>query len=86
MPLTIWNCVCLLNRRIISVKISLFCQEIIFITEFPCSNFLLPTILTGSKWDFQGANLLLATVNFEPWIHEKNDEGVGENLLGLLFR
>ena len=65
MHLTIWNCVCLINRRIISVKIGLFMQEITFITEFPGSNFLLPTFLTGGKWNFQGANLLLATVNFE---------------------
>ena len=55
MPLTIWNCVCLINRRIISVKIGLFFQEITFITQFPGSNFLLPTFLTGGKWDFQGA-------------------------------
>ena len=30
-------------------------------------NVLLPTFLTGGKWDFQVANLLLATVNFKPW-------------------
>ena len=49
------------------MKIGLFFQEITFITKFIGSNFLLPTIYTGSKWDFQVANLLLATVNFEPW-------------------
>ena len=49
-----------------SVKIGLFFQEITFITEFPGSNFLLPTCLTGGYWDFQVANLLLATVNFKP--------------------
>ena len=59
---------CLINTRIISVKIGLFFQEIIFTTEFPGSNFLLPTVLTGGKWDFQVANLLLTTVNFELWI------------------
>ena len=48
------------------MKIGLFGQEITFIREFPSSNFLLPTCLTGSKWDFQNANLLLAAVNFEP--------------------
>ena len=48
------------------MKIGLFFQEITFTTEFPGSNFLLPTFLTGGKWDFQVANLLLATVNFEP--------------------
>ena len=47
------------------MKIGLFFHKIAFITEFPGSNFLLPTFLTGGKWDFQVANLLLATVNFE---------------------
>ena len=42
------------------MKIGLFFQETTFITEFPGSNFLLPTFLTGSKWDFQVANLLLS--------------------------
>ena len=42
-------------------------QEILSVTEFPGSSFLLPTIQTGSKWDFQVANLLLATVNFKPY-------------------
>ena len=51
------------------MKIGLFVQEINFIKEFPGSNFfLLPSFLTGGKWDFQAANLLLATVNFEPCI------------------
>ena len=49
------------------MKIGLFFQEITFIIEFPGSNFLLPTFLIGGKWDFQEANLLLATVNFESW-------------------
>ena len=49
-----------------SVKIGSFFQEITFITEFPGSNFLLPTFLTGDKWDVQVANLPLATVNLEP--------------------
>ena len=49
------------------MKISLFFQEITLITELPGSNFLLPTFLTGGKQDFQVANLLLVTVNFEPW-------------------
>ena len=45
----------------------MFFQEITSITEFPGSNFLLPTIQTGSKWDFLVANLLLTTVYFKPW-------------------
>ena len=53
------------------MKIGLFFQEITSITEFRGSNFLLPTFLAGSKWDFPVADLLLATVNFEPW--EKHD-------------
>ena len=39
-----------------SVKVGLVFQEITFIPEFPGSNFLLPTFLTGGKWDFQVAN------------------------------
>ena len=51
------------------MKIGLFLLEITFRTEFPGSNFLLPTFLTGNKWDFQAANLLLAIVIFfEPWL------------------
>ena len=44
---------CLKYRKINLVKTGLFFQEIIFIMEFPGSNFLLPTFLTGGKWDFQ---------------------------------
>ena len=57
---------CLIKRRTISVKIGLFFQEITFRTEFPGSNILLPTFLTGGKWDFKVANLLPATVYFKP--------------------
>ena len=66
MPLTIGIMFCLINRRIISVETGLFFLGITLITEFSGSNFLLPTFLTGGKWDFQVANLPLATVNFEP--------------------
>ena len=55
-----------ISTRIISVKISLFFQEITSITEFPGSNFLLPTFLIGGKWDFQVANLQLSTVISNP--------------------
>ena len=48
------------------MKIGLFFQEITFKKELPGSNFLLPSFLSGGKWDFQVANLLPATVNFEP--------------------
>ena len=33
---------------------------------------MLPTVLTGGKWDLKVANLLLATVNFEPFF--SNDD------------
>ena len=36
--------------------------------ELPGSNFLLPRFLMGGKWDFQVADLLLVTANFEPLI------------------
>ena len=57
---------CLINRIIISVKMGLFLQETTT-TELPGSNFLLPRFLTGGKWDFRVANLLLAAGNFESW-------------------
>ena len=41
------------------MKNGLFFQEITFRTDFPGSNFLLPTLLAGGKWDFLVANLLL---------------------------
>ena len=57
-----------MSRRIISAKISLFSQKVSFITEFTGSNILLLTYLTDGQWDFQVANLLLVTVNFESCI------------------
>ena len=39
-----------------SVKMGIFFQEITSITEFLGNNFLLPTIYTGSNWDFHVAN------------------------------
>ena len=53
MPLTIWNCDLSYQEKNISVKMGMLFQEITSITEFPGSNFLLPTIYTGSNWDFQ---------------------------------
>ena len=50
------------------MKVDLFLQKILFIIELPGSNFLLSRFLTNGKWDFQVANLLLATANFEPCI------------------
>ena len=48
------------------MKIGLFFQEITFITEFPGSNLLQPKFFIGGELDVQVANLILATVNFEP--------------------
>ena len=56
----------LISRRNISVKIGLFFHEIAFITEFPSRNLLLSTFSQVANGTFQGVNLLLATVNFEP--------------------
>ena len=61
MPLTIWNCV--LPKKNCFSKIGQCLQEITFRTEFPGSNFLLLTFLTGGKWDLLVANLRLATVD-----------------------
>ena len=53
------------------MKIGLLFQEITFRTEFPGSNFLVPTFLTGGKWDFEVGNLLVASLNFEPLTHTR---------------
>ena len=66
MSLTIWNCLLSYKHKHFFSENQLLFQKITFITEFPGSNFLLSTCLTGGKWDFEVANLLLATVNFEP--------------------
>ena len=66
MPLTIWNCVLSYQEKKNFSENGRVLPKITFITEFPGSNLLLPAIQTGSKWDFQVANLLLATVYFEP--------------------
>ena len=66
------------------MKIGLFFHEIAFITKFPGSNFLLPTFLTGGKKDFQVANLLLATVNFEPCSYTKIEQNNCKSLLKML--
>ena len=68
MPLTLWNCVLSDKQKqksYFSENLHVL-QEITFITEFPGSNFLLPTFLAGGKWDFPVVNLLLAAVNFKP--------------------
>ena len=65
MPLTIWHCVLPYKQKNHFSENRLVLPRITFITELPGSNILLPTFLTGSKRDFQVANLLLATVNFE---------------------
>ena len=63
MPLTKWNCV-------LSYKWKNFCNEngLALPRNYSSQNFQvafvsLPTVLTGSKCDFQGANLLLLISN-----------------------
>ena len=65
MPLTIWNCVLSYNGKSYFSENWLVLPRNYFHTEFRGSNFLLPTFLEGSKWDFPVANLVLATANFE---------------------
>ena len=47
MPLTIWNCVLSYKKKNYFSENRLVLQEITFRTEFPGSNILLPTFLTG---------------------------------------
>ena len=68
MPLTIWNCVLSYQEKNNFSEKGHVLPRNYYITEFPGSNFLLPTIYTSSNLDFQVANLLLATVNYEPCI------------------
>ena len=58
MPLTIWNCVLSDKQKIYFSANHLVLLEFSFRTEFPGSNFL-----TGGKWDFQVASLLLLISN-----------------------
>ena len=44
MPLTIWNCVLSFQQKNNRRTIGMFFHEITFITEFPGSNILLPTV------------------------------------------
>ena len=66
MPLTIWHCVLSYKQKNYFGENWLVLLRISLITEFQASNFLLHTFLIDGKSDFQVANLLLATVNFEP--------------------
>ena len=70
MPLTIWNYVWSYKQSgNFKGKVGFYFPEITLTTEFPGSNFMLPTLSIGSKQDFQVVTLLLATVNFEPCIN-----------------
>ena len=66
MPLTIWNCVLSYKQNSNFSERQLALPRNYFYNRFLSSNCLLPIFLTGSKLGFQVANLLLATVNFEP--------------------
>ena len=52
MLLTVWNCVLFYKLKNYFSENQLAVLKITSITEFPGSNFLLPTCLTGGKWDF----------------------------------
>ena len=66
MPLTIWNYVLSYKRKNYFSENGLFFQEITLRTEFPGSNFLLPTFSTGGKWDFEVANFYLLLLISNP--------------------
>ena len=66
MPLTMWNCVLSYKQRHYFSENWLVLLRNCFHNKISGCNFLLPTFLTCSKSDVQVANLLLATVNFEP--------------------
>ena len=68
MPLTTWNCVFSKKkkRRIIFEKISLFSKKLLSEQNSQVATLCYLHFLTGGKWDFEVANLLLPTVNFEP--------------------
>ena len=72
MPLTILNCIQYYKQKKFFSQNRLLLPSHQFATELPGSNFLPPTFSTGGKWDFQVANLLLATVNFKPCLLNKN--------------
>ena len=59
MPLTIWNCVLLYKQNNYFSEKQLALPRNFFHNRFPGSNFLQPSILTGSKLGFQVTNLLL---------------------------
>ena len=68
MPLTIWYCVLSYKQRNYFSENRLILPRNYFHDRIARLQLfvLLPGILTGGKWDFQLANLLLATANFEP--------------------
>ena len=74
-----WNCVLSYVYKNYFCEIGLFFQEITFITEFSGSNFLLLTFFTGGKWDFQVADLLLATSISNP------GRGISVSLKNVLY-
>ena len=66
MPLTMQNCVLSYKQSNYFSEKQLALTRNYFHNRFPGSNVLLPTFLTGGSSGLQVANLLLATVNFEP--------------------
>ena len=65
MPLTIRNCVLSYKQQKISEN-GLILPRNYFHNRIARQQLFATQFLTGGKWDFQVANLLLATANFEP--------------------
>ena len=65
MPLTIWNCVLSYKQNNYFSETQHILPRNYFHNRIPRQQLFLPAFLTGGKWDFQVANLLLASVNFE---------------------
>ena len=70
MPLTIWNCVLSYKQKKYFSEIWLAFLRNCFPGNSQVATFYYPRFLTGGKSDFQVANLLLATANFEPCMYK----------------
>ena len=70
MPLTIWNCVLYYKQKIYFSENQLVLPRNYFQNRIPREQLFATYIFNrwqnSGKWDFQVANLLFATVTFEP--------------------
>ena len=64
-PLTIWNCVLSYKKDYFSENWLVLLRNY-FQNNIPRYQLFATYSLIGGKWDFEVANLLLATVNFKP--------------------